>query len=54
MDCPPKVAVYDLNLPWVQNVLEPVGLYGAAYYTQSASVVNLVNLANEGGCEDTC
>nr|AUI41137.1 uridine 5'-diphospho-glucosyltransferase 23 [Rhodiola rosea] len=47
-DCQPKVIVYDSNMPWIQDVADQFGLYGAAFFTASCAVANIFHLANEG------
>uniref|UniRef100_A0A7N0U1V6 Glycosyltransferase n=1 Tax=Kalanchoe fedtschenkoi TaxID=63787 RepID=A0A7N0U1V6_KALFE len=47
-ECPPKVLIYDSNLPWVQDVVGQFGLLGAAFFTASCAVANIFHFANEG------
>ncbi|CAM8928571.1 unnamed protein product [Rhodiola kirilowii] len=47
-DCSPKVIVYDSTMPWIQDVADQFGLYGAAFFTYSCAAANMFYLAHEG------
>ncbi|KAL9684968.1 hypothetical protein QQ045_022412 [Rhodiola kirilowii] len=50
-DCSPKVIVYDSTMPWIQDVADQFGLYGAAFFTYSCAAANMFYLAHEGVVE---
>lgn len=47
-ELPVRILVYDSVLPWVQEIVERLGVHGASFFTQSCAVSAIYYLVNQG------
>ncbi|KAK2975461.1 hypothetical protein RJ640_003614 [Escallonia rubra] len=48
LGCPVKLVVYDSVMPWVLDTAHQLGLYGAAFFTQSCAVSTIYYHEHQG------